>query len=520
MKILSLAALAAALWLVSPARAQSGVPQVRVGQTVAGTLTTADRAYSTGRRFRVYRFDARQGQAYYIALRSTDFDAVLEVTAPAGPVTEMLASNDDGGGDGNALVRFTPPATGPYLLIATSTGADSAGLGSFELEVREEVIRSAAPRPLAVGDSVRGEIDAQSPTHGQTRARYDVYTFTARKGQRLRVERTSGSPSNVEVGFGVWAEGAFRPLAGERPPTRRPIRPQEAMAGAVTTFVAPDDGEYAAVAAAAPGVQPAPYTLRLTELPPVRTAPRRDPIAAGREVRDTLTDADPRDDEQPYREWIYSARAGERITVTMRSEALDSYLSVGTRGAGGFVEAASNDDWQARDARVTIPVPETREYVIRAMSLIGDLGAYTIRVDSRGQVNQVLRTARIDVGQEVPGTLDEADAVLDLDGSPYEQWILRANAAGERVVVTLRSTQFDSFLSMGRMEQGEFREYWSNDDAVGGEPDMSRVIAVLPAPGDYVIRVNTFSPEQSGSYTLKVERQPRTGSTARTGASP
>jgi hypothetical protein len=237
-------------------------------------------------------------------------------------------------------------------------------------------------------------------------------------------------------------------------------------------------------------------------------------------VRDTLTDADPRDDEQPYREWIYPARAGERITVTMRSEALDSYLRVGTMGAGGFVEAAVNDDWQARDARVTIPVTETREYVIRAMSLTGDLGAYTIRVDSRARVDHVLRTARIDVGREVPGTLDETDAVLELDGSPYEQWILRANAAGERVVVTLQSTQFDTFLSMGRMEQGEFREYWSNDDAVGGEPGMSRVIAVLPAPGDYLIRVNTFSPEQSGSYTLKVERRPLTGSTARTGAAP
>lgn len=523
MKILPLGTLAIALWVASPSWAQNGVQQVRPGQTVAGTLTTADRAYSTGRHFRVFRLDARQGQTYEIELRSRDFDALVQVTAPAGPVTETVASDDDGGENRDALVRFTPAATGPYLLVATSIGGDSAGLGAFELEVREEVFRPAASRPLALDDSVRGELGPQSATDPGTRARYDVYTFGARKGQRLRVALTTGTGPNVEAGLGVMIGGAFRPLGGEQPPLRRQIRPEEAVAGATTTLVVPDDGEYAAIVVTAPGVRSAPYTLRLLELPPVRTVPRRAPIAASREVSDTLSEGDPRDNDQPFREWLYLARAGERLTVTMRSAEFDAYLAVGSMRDGRFVESESNDDWMNTDARVTMTVPETQEYVIRAMSLAGETGAYTIRVDSRAALRQALRTGRIQVGQEVTGTLDETDAVLDLDGSPYEQWLLRANAAGERVVVTLRSTQFDTFLSMGRMEQGEFREYWSNDDALGrvdGTGRVSRVIAVLPAPGDYVIRVNTFSREGTGNYALNVERRPFNGSAGRTGAAP
>lgn len=68
------------------------------------------------------------------------------------------------------------------------------------------------------------------------------------------------------------------------------------------------------------------------------------------------------------------------------------------------------------------------------------------------------------------------------------------------------------------MEGGEFREYWSNDDAVGGEGTLSRVVAVLPEPGDYVIRVNTFKPRQR--RTPYAARGPAAGPATRTGPPP
>jgi hypothetical protein len=526
-KIVLLVALAAAMSMVSAAPAQNGVQPVRPGQTITGALTAADRAYSTGRHFRVFRLDARQGQTYHIALRSADFDALLEVTAPAGPVTERLASDDDTGGEHNALVRFTPLATGPYLLIATSTGGDSAGLGAFELEVREEVIRSAAPRPIAVGDSVRGELGAHSGTTGE--ATFDLYTFRARSGQRLRI-RLAAADRSVPVFFGVghWTGGRFEPrTAVDR---HRVALDADSVPGdgPPVTITIPDDGEYAVRVAAAGAGTRAGYTLQLGEPPLRRSAPRRSAVGPRSVVTDTLTEADPIVDSRRYRTWTYSARAGERITITMRSPEFDTFLGVGYLDADTVIIAETSDDWEDTDSRITITAPQAREYVIYAMSFGSDGGAYTLGVASRLPGAQVVRVGRVELGQEVSGRLEETDAALELDGSPYAHWVYRASAAGERIAVTLRSTDFETFLSMGRMEGGEFREYWSNvtapDDAE--EPATraivrrSRVVAVLPAAGDYVIRVNSFSPDKLGRYTLKVERRPLTGAPARTRAAP
>ena len=117
---------------------------------------------------------------------------------------------------------------------------------------------------------------------------------------------------------------------------------------------------------------------------------------------------------------------------------------------------------------------------------------------------------RVGAGEEVEGSLEYTDAALDMDGSSYDHWVYRGARAGERIVVTLTSLAFDPFLFVGRVENGGFREMWSNNDAAD-PPDgvrMSRVVAVLREPGDYVIRVNTFGPDESGAYRLKVERAP------------
>ncbi|MET0398178.1 MAG: PPC domain-containing protein [Longimicrobiaceae bacterium] len=509
--ILGVTALVLAV-LTSPAAAQRGVQPIRAGQKVAGVLSADDPAFANGQRFRVFRLDAQRGRVYHITLRSTDFDALLRVLRNTGPVTETLLRDDDGAGQSNSLVRFVPPEPGPYLAMVSAVGADTAtGLGAFELEVREMVDHPLVARPLSVGDTARGELGEQSATSPEG-VPYDVYTFHARQGQQLRLSLASDSTMPTYYTLGHWREGRFEPQSAEERHRLALGSGRMPGDGRPTIVTIPDDGEYAVQVDAANSTSQLRYTLRVSEPPVPRSAPRRMAIRAPGEVRDSLREDDAVDADKPYCEWTYSAAAGERLTATMRSQTFDPYLSVGYMQADTFVEAGFNDDFDGRDSRLTTAAPVAREYVIRAMSLGKDVGAYTLSVETHAhrETPRRLQVGRIRPEQEVRGTLGPEDAALELDGSPYDEWIYHAGRAGERVVVTLGAPDFDAFVMLGRKRDGKFEEFTSNDDAQPATtPERrtdSRLVAVLPAAGDYVIRVNTFGPDGAGPYVLRVDR--------------
>ena len=70
--------------------------------------------------------------AYQIDLVSTAFDAYLRVLDKDGL---ELAFDDDSGGNLNARLVFTPPAAGPYRIVATSFNTN---LGDFELTIENK----------------------------------------------------------------------------------------------------------------------------------------------------------------------------------------------------------------------------------------------------------------------------------------------------------------------------------------------------------------------------------------------
>lgn len=107
---------------------------------------------------------------------------------------------------------------------------------------------------------------------------------------------------------------------------------------------------------------------------------------------------------------------------------------------------------------------------------------------------------RISVGQTVRGTLTASSPTLD-DGSHYATYTL-GGRSGQRVTVTLRSSDFDAYLAVGRMSGGEFASIETDDDGAGGTD--SRVTLTLPSSGDYVIRANTLSEGETGAFTLEV----------------
>jgi hypothetical protein len=107
----------------------------------------------------------------------------------------------------------------------------------------------------------------------------------------------------------------------------------------------------------------------------------------------------------------------------------------------------------------------------------------------------------------VNASLDVEDQMGD-DGSYYDMYSFRGRD-GQRVSITMRSPDFDSYLELGEFDGDEFFSDYSDDDS-GGDLD-ARIIATLWHTGEYVIRANSLSPDEIGSYTLTVEELPEPG---------
>lgn len=103
-------------------------------------------------------------------------------------------------------------------------------------------------------------------------------------------------------------------------------------------------------------------------------------------------------------------------------------------------------------------------------------------------------------GQTVTGTLEEGDAQTE-DGALYDAYVIRGRP-GDRVVVRMRSGDFDTYLHWGRELDGEWVDEEENDDA--GEGTDSRLVLRLGGDGEYELRAAAFEEDEEGEYELQV----------------
>jgi hypothetical protein len=101
-------------------------------------------------------------------------------------------------------------------------------------------------------------------------------------------------------------------------------------------------------------------------------------------------------------------------------------------------------------------------------------------------------------GETLSGSLDTTDPALP-DGSHYDTFVYQG-APGERVIITLRSADFDAYLFGGLMSEGSFSATDEDDDSGGGTD--SRLTVTVGADGSYVIPATTYEGGENGAYTL------------------
>ena len=469
---------------------------LRVGEMDEGVITEQDPIWGSNGRFHLYRFDATAGERYVVEMTSEDFDTYLVVGDRPSGVFSPIAYDDDGGGDLDARVRFVAPATGTYWVLAQAYA--EYGLGSYLISLdRLPAPIAATPVPLTIGASVDGELTEGDALDEYDEKSYDLYTFQAEAGHRYAITLAS-SDFDAYLVLGRTDEGAFEE-----------IDRNDDGSGSTDSrivFVPTESGTYSIHATSFDAGESGSYSVRVTELAPPGPATITT-ISIGQELRGTLDEDDQiGDDGSFYDIYRFRGREGQRVSITMSSNDLDSYLQLG-EAADEFWEDHSDDDSAGGlDSRIVATLWRTGEYEIHANSLNADeIGSYTLTLEEMPESGPA-EVRPIELGRTVEGEIEATDASLP-DDSYYDIYTLRANG-GDRLSITLRSDDFDSYLAFGPWRNDEIEITHSDDDSGGGLQGLdSQIQLTIPSTGTYAIRVNTLGGMEFGSYTLRVDRQ-------------
>ncbi|WGM31611.1 PPC domain-containing protein [Brevundimonas sp. NIBR11] len=360
---------------------------------------------------------------------------------------------------------------------------------------------------LRVGQTVNGQLtaeDAKVDSEEMGQFVYDSYAIQTRAGQRLEVTLRSEA-------FDAYLEAYAGSDEGDA------IASDDDGLGEGTNsrlrFVS-TGGTYIIRARTLSGLEGGDYAIAVTDRGAAPRAPRPTAIRLGDEVDGAISDRSPVEEDGQYGEYAYNsysfrARQGDRFAISLNSDDFDSIVRVGRMGRGGaFEELAQNDDsgQGGLNSYLIFTAPSNGEYVIRASSLDGATeGDYELGL---AEAPPPLVARPVVFGDTVEGRLEASDG-----GNAFGQ---RADAysftgtEGQRIVATMSSDAFDTYLELFSEEDGGNGRYsLDSDDDGAGEGTNSRLTYTLPSDGQYTIEARAFGGgDEGGAYTFTFEEAP------------
>jgi len=537
--------------------------EIVVGATREASLTASDPAFPDDSHFHVWRFSATSGQDLAIAVESRAFDAVAMLVDARGESQQPLQL-EIAGADRTARLAVRITADGDYLIVANTlharrTGSyrvtlstlaaacaaggpcavDSAATGGLTPINRIDV---AAARPIALGDSVPADL---APTDSRLRdsSLFDAWRFEGREGERIVIDHGSPDFDTYLILARQTDDGPESINENDDAPYTRDSQiavelPATGTYVIVTTSLRPDTtGRYtlrlrsmaAACAAGGPCEPSAGATQRRPLFASVPSAPSAQ-LSLGDTVSARLGRGDSMlGDGTFFDAYRFRGTAGDEVALFLSAATpdvgrLDPFLHLLRLDRDTVVVVKSDDDGGAgRNSLVTARLPDTGEYVVLANGLtVADTGNYALSLMRLSDACASVRVCEIgaDIPQEsaeatilaapatpvalgdtVEGRLDSESLKLP-DGKPFQSWRYTARA-GERVVITNRSGDFDAYLQLYHVGDGALREIERNDDG-GGNLD-AQLSVELAEPGDYLIVAGSFSTSATGDYRLSLE---------------
>lgn len=468
-------------------------PWLSPGQTVEGVLEDGDAhgpisSWNDERYlYDDYLIRVAQGQRFEISLSSEDFDSYLAVYQ-ADNDGEPLFTDDDGGGYPDALLRFTPPSAGDYLVRVRGFSADSEGAYRLSMTERPPAPPEPAPTRIREWGDVQGVLEAGDAELDDNRL-YDVYSFQARSGDQLTIRLDSDDfDAYLYVGRGVGS--AFEELASN----------DDGGSGlnSLIRFTAPETGEFTIRASSYGSGSEGAYVLRIGETPP--TPPPAN-LALGDRVSATLdadTASESEEDGRLYVPYVIQAQAGQRAAISLSSNDFDAYLILGQVGVSGFEQLAYNDDADGLNSRLVYTFETAGAYEVRASSFGGSgTGEFTISAQA---LEPEPEPAPMPFGQSLSGEITQSSAQDDRGGH-YNAYRF-TGSEGQRVQIIMRSGDFDTYLYIGSAD-GAFEALAYDDDGLG-QGLNSRLNFTLPESGDYIVRASSFGGSGRGLYEIEM----------------
>lgn len=474
----------------APAAAQQAIAS---NSTTRGELRTGDATLGSGELVDTYTLEGRAGQRLVVRLQSTAFDPYLLMRGPGGFSQD---NDDEAQGQSSALLDVRLPSTGRYTVSVTSYKAGERGAYTLTLGGAEiaPVAGAGAPGAIRVGETVRGTLAAGDQTLGSGEY-VDTWRLSGRRGERFTIRLSS---SNFDPYLLVRGPNWL----SEENDDDASARGSNASRLVVTM---PADGELGVSATSYKPGETGAYTLSVEaggDATPVAQAPQNAPALALDTPRSgTLQSGDAQLRSGEFVDaYTFTGRRGQGVDIRLASDAFDPYLMIA--GPGDF-SAWNDDDNEAggKNARLSLTLPADGAYTIRATSYeSGESGAYRLTVSAASPVSAA-NAAQIALGQTVRGTLGAGDSTLG-SGAFVDRYRFRA-ARGERVAIDLRSTAFDSMLTLiapsGAREQ--------NDDVSQGAND-AHIETEVTETGDYVVMATGYG-AGAGAYSISLQRTDR-----------
>jgi hypothetical protein len=475
------------------------------GQTIRGELTSSDMRLADNSYADDYRYTGNAGDQIVITLRSTAFDTYLVWGSGTGSSFASDKTDDDGAGGTDSQLTVTVGSSGSYTIRANSLAANSTGAYTLSVErtggggggggggtrARGGAIRA--------GETVSGRLEGSDPKLPDN-SHYDTYVYQGAPGEQIIITLTSGD-FDTYLRWGRLQGQQFQLLGTD----------DDAAGGTNSRMQVTLDqsGTYAIQANSLSANVTGTYTLAVERASGAAPTGAQT-IAMGQTVNGRLDTSDPKlSDNSHYDLYVYRGRPGEQVMVTMRSSDFDTYMAWG-RVAGNRFDAIARDDDSGggTNSQLIATVGASGIYAVQANSLAaGATGSYTLTVQPVSATAQQQTTApagavTVTAGQTINGQLTTSDPMLS-DSSYYDQYVYRGSP-GDRLQITLRSSDFDTYLRWGRLEGGRLEAEVNDDDGGGGTNAQATV--TVGGTGVYVIQANAFEPRKTGSYTLAIQR--------------